>query len=230
MRLTPLLAITCILVAPTFSYADAILVGTDLSTATHGGAAVLCPQSSDCLDRASQFTLFTSVVVHGISVVVTAPANPSGSTDGNFTVGLGSLPGVGITTGIGAGAIVIDPNGGVTTEEFTFSGLNLSLAAGTYYLGMAGANLEWDYASPLSTTAGALGLQLSCDPFIYCGSDITKWDKNSRDYAMEIDGTAITPEPSTFALLGTGVLSLAGVGRRRFLCRVAQKIHGPGPQ
>ena len=109
--------------------------------------------------------------------------------------------GVGITTGVGAGDILIDPMGTLTTAEFTFSGLNISLAPGTYYLGMAGANLEWDYATPLSTTAGALGLQLECDPFIYCGSDITRWDTNSRTYAMEIDGTAITPEPSTFALI-----------------------------
>jgi hypothetical protein len=215
MRLPSLLPIALLLAAPTLTHADTILVGTDLSTATHGGAAVLCPGVSDCLDRASQFTLFTPVVIHSISVVVTAPADVSFGTDGNFTIGLGSLLGVGITTGIGAGDIPIDPMGTMTTEEFTFSGLNLSLAPGTYYLGMAGANLEWDYATPLSTTAGALGLQLSCDPFINCGSDITRWDTNSRTYAMEIDGTAITPEPSTFALLGTGILSLAGAVRRR---------------
>jgi hypothetical protein len=201
MRLPSLLPITLLLVAPTLTYADTILVGTDLSTATHGGAAVLCPSASDCLDRASQFTLFTPVVIHSISVVVSAPADISFGTDGNFTIGLGSVLGVGITTGVGAGDILIDPMGTLTTAEFTFSGLNISLAPGTYYLGMAGANLEWDYATPLSTTAGALGLQLSCDPFIYCGSDITRWDTNSRTYAMEIDGTAITPEPSTFALI-----------------------------
>jgi hypothetical protein len=218
MRLPSLLAII-LLAAPTLTHADTILVGTDLSTATHGGAAVLCPQSSDCTDRASQFTLSTPVVIDSISVVVTSLLPPPGSTDGNFTIGLGSLLGVGITTGIGAGDIPIDPKGSETTEEFTFSGLNLSLAPGTYYLGMAGANVEWDYASPLSTTAGTLGLQLSCDPFLTCGSDITRWDRNSLDYAMEIDGTAITPEPSTFALLGTGIIGLAGVARRKFLSR-----------
>jgi hypothetical protein len=216
MRLPSLLAIV-LLAAPTLTYADTILVGTDLSTATHGGAAVLCPENSDCLDRASQFTLFTQVVIQSISVVVTAPANSPGSTDGNFTIGLGSLLGVGITTGVGAGDIFIDQKENATTEEFTFSGLNLSLAPGTYYLGMAGANVEWDYASPVSTTAGALGLQLECDPFINCGSDITQWDRNSQTYAMEIDGTAITPEPSTFALLGTGILGLAGAARRKCL-------------
>jgi hypothetical protein len=105
--------------------------------------------------------------------------------------------------------------GTMNTAEFTFNGLSIPLAPGTYYLGIAGANLEWDYATPLSTTAGALGLQLECDPFIYCGTDITRWDKNARTYAMEIDGTAITPEPSTFALLSTGILALAGASRRR---------------
>jgi hypothetical protein len=217
MRLTSLLTIACVLAAPALTYADTILVGTDLSTATHGGAAVLCPQAANCSDRASQFTLSTSVVIDSISVVVTAPG-PSESTDGNFTIGLGSLLGVGITKGIGAGDIVIDPRGDMTTEEFTFSGLNLSLAPGTYYLGMAGANLQWDYASPVSTTAGALGLQLGCDPSITCGNP-TRWGNlsNGRDYAMEIDGTAITPEPSTFALFGTGILGLAGVARRKFL-------------
>jgi hypothetical protein len=220
MRLPSLLSIALLFAAPTLTYADTILVGTDLSTATHGGAAVLCPGGSDCTDRASQFTLFTPVVINSISVVLTAPA-PSFTTGADFTIGLGSQLGVGITTGVGAGTILFDPNGPPITEEFTFSGLNLSLSPGTYYLGIAGGNLQWDYATPLSTTAGALGLQLSCDPFIYCGSDITRWDRNSRTYAMEIDGTAITPEPSTFALLGTGLLALAGATRRSFtpICR-----------
>jgi hypothetical protein len=215
MRLTSLLAMV-FLAAPTLSHADTILVGTDLSTATHGGAAVLCPGASDCLDRASQFTLFTPVVIDSISVVVTAPGDSSFSTGGSFTIGLGSQLGVGITTGVGAGVILVDPQGDPITEEFTFSGLDLSLGAGTYYLGMAGANVQWDYAQPLSTTAGALGLQLECDPFITC-SNPTRWGNISRTYAMEIDGTAITPEPSTFALLGTGILGLTGATRRKFL-------------
>jgi|GEM_PF-3266459 len=217
MRLISLLPIALVLGTPTLIYADTMLVGTDLSTATHGGAAVLCPGGADCTDRASQFTLSTSVDIHSISVVLTAPAEALFRTPGSFTIGLGSQLGLGITTGVGAGAILFDPSGNPVTEEFTFSGLDLSLAPGTYFLGMVGGNAEWDYASPVSTAAGALGLQLSCDPAITCGSDITRWDKNYLTYAMEIDGTAITPEPSTFALLGTGILGLTRVARRKSL-------------
>jgi hypothetical protein len=217
MRLPSLLAIALLAASP-LTHADTILVGTDLSTATHGGSAVLCPSLSSCTDRASQFTLSTSVVIDSISVVVTAPGVPPGITDGNFTIGLGSHLSVGITSGIGAGDLVTDPQGDMVTQEFTFSGLHLSLAAGTYYLGMAGGNVEWDYAQPLLTTAGALGLQLACDPTLTCASG--RWDTLSQTYAMEIDGTVgspAVPEPSTLALFGTGILGLAGVARRKFI-------------
>jgi hypothetical protein len=221
MRLSLLLALA-LLVAPTLTYADTVLVGTNLSAATQGGA-VVCPISANCFDYANQFTLSMAVVIDSISVVVTSPGGPF-DANGNFTIGLGSQLGVAVTTGIGAGVIPTNPDGmTLNTEEFTFSGLDLSLAAGTYYLGMAGGNLQWDYAPPLSTSVGALGQRFACDPTITVGfcSGPVEWDSLSapREFAFEIDGTVpvITPEPSTFALLGTGVLGLAGVVRRKFL-------------
>jgi PEP-CTERM motif len=220
MRPCSLLSIV-LLAVPTVAqaHADTILVGTNVAMATKGGAAVLCPGGSDCTDLASQFTLSTAAVIHSISVVVTAPGYDSGFVgNGNFTIGLGSQIGVGVTTGIGMGDIPTGPGGVPNTEEFTFSGLDLSLAAGTYYLGMAGGNVEWDYAPLLPTTAGTIGLQLSCDPYINCNNNLGRWDKPSGGmYALEIDGVAVTPEPSTLCLLGTGVLGLVGVVRRGFL-------------
>jgi hypothetical protein len=123
---------------------------------------------------------------------------------------------VGDTIGISAGDLVFDPQKDLITEEFTFGGLDLSLGAGTYYLGMAGGSLEWDYALPLLTpSTGLLGNQLSSDPFITFG-DPAEWDTlSSNTYAIEIDGTVVTPEPSTFALFGTGLVGvIAGVRRR----------------
>jgi PEP-CTERM motif len=219
MRLSSFLSIV-LLAAPAVAHSDTMLVGTNVAMATQGGAAVLCPGGSDCTDLVSQFTLSTAAVIHSVSVVVTAPGDSSFVSNGNFTIGLGSQIGVGVTTGIGMGDVPTGPNGTSNTEEFTFSGLDLSLAAGTYYLGMAGGNVQWDYAPLLPTTAGALGMQLSCDPFINC-DNLGRWDElSSQTYALEIDGVAAVPEPSTFCLLGTGVLGLAGVVRRGFLSRL----------
>jgi PEP-CTERM motif len=217
MRSRSLLSIV-LLITPAVAHADTILVGTNLSAATQGGAAVLCPGGSDCTDRVSQFTFSSAEVITSISVVLTSPGDSSFVSNGDFTIGLGSQIGAGVTTGVGAGDIPTGPNGTPNTEKFTFSGLDIPLAAGTYYLGVAGGNVQWDYAPPLPTTAGALGLQLSCDPFISCNNNLGQWDElSSGTYALEIDGVAVTPEPSTLCLLGTGVLGLAGVVRRRVL-------------
>ena len=176
MRLSLLLSVT-LLAIPTLTYADTVLVGTNLS-ATNPSAQVLCPIPAGCDDAASQFTLSTAVAVDSISVVVSAPVLNFQSAS-NFTIGLGNVLGPGVTTGVGAGSLVIDPMGDFVTQEFTFSGLDIPLAPGTYYLGMAGGNVIWDYASPLLTTAGALGLQLECDPTTpLCTQGISKWDVN----------------------------------------------------
>jgi PEP-CTERM motif len=198
------------------AHADSILVGTDLSSPSSG--PVLCPQSANCSVRVSQFIVLDPIVVGDIKVAISGPG-PSISTDGTFSVNLSSgLPGGVVAGNIGSGDLAFASDQyPLVTQVFDFSGLDMVLDPGTYYLQVSGANVMWDSAPALSTSAGILGQQLSCDPYITCGTDISQYDDFDGTYAMQIDGTAITPEPATFALLGTGILGLAGACRRKFL-------------
>jgi hypothetical protein len=100
--------------------------------------------------------------------------------------------------------------------DFTCSSCSL-LNAGTMYFVVA-------YQS---SPAEEQGWNLSVGPTttIYdnaIGSPTGPWseDSNSSPGAFEVNGTVgATPEPSSIALFGTGVLTLAGVARRKFLSR-----------
>ena len=205
MRLPALFVIAAILATPTLIYADTILVGSDLYLTAGSG---LCPSFSDCEEVAQQVTFFTPVVIDQIKVGISGP-NRTGISAGNFNVILGPVLGGG--TEIGSGDLIFDPNGPLIPGIFTFSGLNISLAAGTYYLQLSGGNVQWDFAEPLVTTAGTIGPSWSCDPTTSC----PHWQQVGGIHAFDISGTATTPEPSTFALLSTGILALAGATRRR---------------
>jgi hypothetical protein len=208
MRLSSLLAVALVLAAPTLTYADTVLVGSNLSTISGGSS--LCPSDADCEEIAQQFTFLTPVVIDQIKVAISGPA-VMGSADGNFNVVLGDMLGTG--TEIGSGDLIFDPAGDLVTQVFDFSGLNISLGAGTSYLQLSGGNVNWDFADPLVTAAGTLGPAWVCDPTLTCASG--RWDSVEGTHAFEIDGTATTPEPSTFALLGTGILGIVGVARRK---------------
>jgi hypothetical protein len=222
MRLPYLLTIAIVLAAPTLTHADSILVGTDLSNTQSGPE--LCPIPSDCNVRISQFTFLTPVVIDDVKVAISGPIFTgigSEFSNGHFAVNLFSqLPGgtfSTITGNVGAGNLVFDPNTlPPITQVFDFGGLDIALDPGTYYLQVEGANLAWNSASPLATSAGTLGLQLSCDLFENCSTDISRYNKFGRTFAMQISGT-VTPEPSSWVLFGTGILGLAGVARRKFL-------------
>jgi PEP-CTERM motif len=207
-------AVLTLAASVSIAHADTILVGTDLSNPSSG--PVLCPQAADCLVRVSQFTVLTPMLVDDIKVAISGPT-PFPSTDGTFSVNLSSALASGpVADNIGSGDLVFPPGQTpVLSQIFDFSGLDILLDPGTYYLQVAGANIMWDSASPLTTTAGTLGQQLSCDPFITCGADISRYDNFPGTYAMQIDGTAITPEPSTFALLATGLLAITALSQRK---------------
>jgi hypothetical protein len=234
------LLVACSLVLPRPGLADPLIVGSNLSTASNGGA-VLCPGVSDCTARAEQFTLSSSVVIHDVQVALSSVGG-SYNPDGSFSLGLATQLG-GSSTLLGSGSLAFNPNGNTTSQLFDFSNLDITLGPGTYYLDFSGANAAIDYAQPLLSSYGALGKQFACDPTEQACSLSTSWDTESNrfgPYAVDLDGTATpeagelnepvfksnavgqlgpaaTPEPSTLILSATGLLALAGITRRKFL-------------
>jgi hypothetical protein len=208
-----LLPIAIVLAASALANADTVLVGTDLTTSL--GSSGLCQNDSDCEMLAQEFTLFSPAVIDQVKVGITGTGGFTGNL-GAFNLSLVNELGHGGIS-IGSGSAIDDD---FTLEIFDFSGLNISLGRGTYFLEMSGGQLDWAVSQPLMTTEGTLGPSWSCDPTINNSCGVDEWGAISGyTHTMEIDGTVVTPEPSTFALLATGILGLAGVARRKFLLR-----------
>ncbi|WP_345945074.1 PEP-CTERM sorting domain-containing protein [Granulicella sp. dw_53] len=228
-RLVVLALTTPTLLSAHRAYADTIVVGSDLSNYAESGTS-FCPSSSNCSLLAQQFTLLSAAVITDIKIVVSGPIKSS-PTDGTFTMGIGvdPLDNTGVATGNFVYQISpVDPNqGDYTTEILDFANLNISLSAGTYYLGLAGAsgtgghlaNFAWNYAPALSTPTGVMGSGMYCDfnPAAPGACSIpTVWTKSiPGPFAMQMSTTAITPEPSTFILLVSGLAGISGIARKR---------------
>ncbi len=201
-----LLAIAVLLAASTAARADSILLGTNMSSTQSGPS--LCPSFSDCQIIAQQFTLTSAATIDQIdvtmqSVIFDGITLPSGG----FGLSLVSQLGDVADDNIGSAVLT-----SASPTLYTFSDLDLQLAAGTYYLEASG-NVSWLHSSASDTADGNFGSAWMCDPTISCGSEF--WQQVGGTFSTQIDGTAITPEPSTFALLSLGIAGLTGVVRSR---------------
>ena len=202
--------------------ADSVLVGTDLSGLPQQ-SGLLCPQASNCALRAQEFTLLAPVRVSSIEVLVSGPFNNLNGS--NFTTpiemtlasqfparsGTNFWDDTATFTALGA-------NYPATTELLTFSGLNLMLNAGTYFLQAKGGDIAWGGGNtPLATTAGTLGLSWICDPDANCSPDRVQSLSPGYYGSFDLIGTTVattaaTPEPSTWLLSSTGLLALGLLG------------------
>jgi hypothetical protein len=196
----------CFLMLFRSGLADSILVGTSLTNLTAG--AGLCFNDADCENLRQQFTFTSPVVIDQIKIIMEpGRINGPGYGGGDFTVLFFASP---TSNFLGSGEVPPNSTGDIVPQEFDFAVPDILVNPGTYYLEATGGNVAWAHAQPLLTTAGTMGQEQYCDPTVGC-----RWQSVGGTLAMEIDGTVVTPELSSWLLLGTGVLAACGITRRK---------------
>jgi len=205
--------------------ADPVLVGPDLSQAVSTGLE-LCLESA-CQEFAEEVTFDQAVEIQDVQFVV-ASIGLFGPVNGPVDLYLAtSLDNFGAGTLL-AGETTSFTSSNGQSESFDVQGLDISVAAGTYWLEIGStADSILELAPPIAGTPGTIDAFAQCDNPLEVGDQCgpPDWKLNqpgsvyldNRQFAVDLDGTAITPEPPTWMLFGTGLVALFGFARRRQL-------------
>jgi hypothetical protein len=153
----------------------------------------------------------------------------SGITQAQWEIRSGVSAGNGgtvVKSGTGAATVTATGHnvGGWNGHEYTVqvNGLNVSLGPGTYWLSVCPIGVDGLSQITLTSGANAVGQPPGNDSNSFLNSNsynfksiVEYYGGGQRDFSMGIGGTPV-PLPPSLLLLGSGLLGLAGLGRRKF--------------